>query len=81
MKVPANGNSGGIRVLWNEAQVSVVYSYQSIHWKMQFLEKKMVSAIYVLLAIFPDSKKCFGKKENNEHQSSCKYPMACHRRL
>lgn len=41
----------------------------------------MVSAIYVLLAIFPDSKKCFGKKENNEHQSSCKYPMACHRRL
>lgn len=35
-----------------------------------------VSAIYVLLAIFPDSKKCFGKKENNEHQSSCKYPMS-----
>ena len=41
----------------------------------------MVSVIYVLLAIFPDSKKCFGKKENNEHQSSCKYPMVCHQRL
>lgn len=31
----------------------------------------MVSAIYVLLAIFPDSKKCFGKKEKNERHILC----------